>query len=879
MKLWFAALVVNACTCLKHARLSAAPMLIFGLLACPSRGPGMTFQILHSFTNNPDGPWAGVVQGPDGKLYGVTDCGGTDGYGNGTFFRVSTNGGLEVLYNFRGTNSSGPQGRPVLGSDGCFYGTTYFGGPADQGTVFKADKNGNVVTLAAFSGSDGENPETALVQAGDGNFYGTTRYGGAYGQGTVFRVSPAGALQLVASLGNTNGQNPNGPLLYASDGLLYGTTLYGGTNNSGTIFRVTLGGQLTTLVELGVVANAYRPQAELIQGTNGLLYGTTEYGGAYDAGTVFRMDLQGNFTVLASLDGTNGGYPTGGLVQAKDGNFYGTCYSQVYKVTPDGEVHLLANLARPGGIELECSLIEGVDGNLYGGTYWGGVAERGVVFKLSTSGTLQTLTDFTTFEGSIPEDRLVQGPDGSLYGTTVNDGLLGGGTVFRIGVTGQLDVIHQFDQTNGASPGNLLIGHDGLLYGTCSSGGAAGDGVVFRLDTNGDFAPLAAFTNDNGSDPISLLQARDGDLYGTTLFGGPSGSGVVFRAGTNGGCAAVRGFASADGNYPDSPLEGFDGFLYGVAANGPYQGGVVWKLGKDGTYSMLHAFASDTGYYPTVLCQDKDGTLYGATAAAGGAQVLFSLNAAGAFTRIASIPDYMPRGLIVGEDGNFYGTSWCGSPGGEGSAWVVNRNGRLARLVSFAGPNGQSIRSGLLQGSDGKLYGTTENGGPYGGGIVYALTFSIPEIIGPPLAQTILPGAPATFDVIVYSTKAVTYQWLLNGIPISGATNPVYSLASARAADFGSYSVAVTSAGTTLVSSAASLSTPLPLLSVSAQPPNVVLSWPDAFVNFAPEQCDDLAAGVWVPVLQTPVSANGRTSITVPLARRSFFRLKRSSAL
>ena len=235
---------------------------------------------------------------------------------------------------------------------------------------------------------------------------------------------------------------------------------------------------------------------------------------------------------------------------------------------------------------------------------------------------------------------------------------------------------------------------------------------------------------------------------------------------------------------------------------------------------------------------------------------------------------------MLGADGNFYGASWLGGEGGEGTVWVMNRNGRLLRLVSFNTANGASVRSGPLLASDGRLYGTTEYGGPAGGGVVYAISFSSPEILAQPLPQSIFLNGTTIFDVIVFSTNAVTYQWRRDGTDIPGATNATYSITNAQFGDFAAYSVAITSGAATVVSSNASLTLlpPAPVLSISRQTTNVVLSWPAAYTGFNLEQSSNLALNAWLPTGQTPSSNNGIFSVTVPVssgAYGTFYHLKK----
>jgi len=272
-----------------------------------ANGDGTVFKIntagaylsLYSFTGGNDGanPGGALVQGSDGYLYGTTHEGG----GYGTVFKINTNGALTTLYAFgMVTNATGealdganPEAALVESSGGYFYGTTWVGGTNGDGTVFKINTNGALTTLYSFTGgNDGAYP-VVQVQGSDGNVYGTTDVGGTNGGGTVFKISSNGAFTTLYSFtGGNDGAGPN-DLVQGSDGNLYGTTLYqsGGvdTYNVGTVFRISTNGSLTTLYSFtdgndGAQANG------LVQGSDGSFYGTTS-SGVGGAGTVFRLTI------------------------------------------------------------------------------------------------------------------------------------------------------------------------------------------------------------------------------------------------------------------------------------------------------------------------------------------------------------------------------------------------------------------------------------------------------------------------------------------------------------------------------------------------------------------------------------------------------------
>ena len=387
-----------------------------------------------------------------------------------------------TLYSFDITHGEVPYAGLIQATDGNFYGTTWGGGVYTNsnciaaggcGTVFQITPAGTLTTLHSFDSTDGAHPFAGLIQASDGNFYGTTRFGGAYSNsiscsdkpcGTVFRITPAGVLTTLysfcAQTGCSDGAQPFAGLIQANDGNFYGTTYYGGTSGYGTIFKITPAGVLTTLytfcTQTGCTDGAM-PRAGLMQATDGNLYGTTFGGGANGNGTVFKITTGGTLTMLHSFASTDGANPYSGLMQATDGNLYGTTYH--------------------GGFN-NCT----------------GDPGCGTVFKITPGGTLTTLYSFCGQtgcpDGSWPSG-LIQATDGNFYGTNWGDGAnncyYGCGTVFEITPEGMLGTLHNFQlpkhpASNDASPNAVIQGTDGNLYGTTGGGGySQSTGTVFRL--------------------------------------------------------------------------------------------------------------------------------------------------------------------------------------------------------------------------------------------------------------------------------------------------------------------------------------------------------------------------------------------------------------
>jgi len=435
------------------------------------------------------------------------------------------------LFSFAGTNGQDPLAALVQATNGDLYGTTAGGGAnagctffnaTGCGTVFKITTSGTLTTLYSFcaqSGcTDGANPGAGLVQAANGDFYGTTSAGAnlnatvcyAAGCGTIFKISPSGTLTTLHSFcaqsGCTDGGNPLAGLLQAADGDFYGTAGTGGANcvpyGCGTVFKITPSGALTTLYSFcahggfPACTDGWFPVAGLVQAANGDFYGTTEYGGADPfggnyGGTVFKITPSGTLTTLYSFCSqsgcTDGDGALTGLVQATNGDFYGT--------TPAG-----------------------------------GANGAGTVFKITASGTLTTLYSFCSqippsggcTDGAAPAAGLVQATSGDLYGTTSSGGVdyLGyaGGTIFKITPSGTLTTLYNFCAqsgcTDGVYPGVALVQDtNGTLYGTTAAGGTSNDGVVFSMSV--DLGPFVETQRSYGT-VGAVVEILGTDLTGAT---------------------------------------------------------------------------------------------------------------------------------------------------------------------------------------------------------------------------------------------------------------------------------------------------------------------------------------------------------------------------
>jgi uncharacterized repeat protein (TIGR03803 family) len=369
----------------------------------------------------------------------------------------------QVLYSFStgtGSGQSPSEAGLVEGSDGRLYGTLYGSatGSCPSGSIFAiAPASGSLVNLHSFSGtcSTGapSNPKAALLQGDDGNFYGTTyRTNVSGGAGVIFKITPSGVFSLLHTFGSTAGEgaNPAAELVKGSDGNFYGTTENGGTSGNGTIYMVTPAGAVSTLHSFAGSEGSH-PTTRLLLGQDGRFYGTTSFGGSAGHGSIYAFTTGSGATALYSF---SGGADGSGAVSA---------------------------------------LVQGAGGYLYGTTQSGGAGGHGNVFRLSTlpnpnspDSGLSFATQYSFAGGATgdtPHGSLILGSDGNLYGTTYTGGASNNGTAYRITPAGSLTTLYSFgaaahDAVKPYTP--LVQTSDGAFYGI-ANGGSNNSGAIFGL--------------------------------------------------------------------------------------------------------------------------------------------------------------------------------------------------------------------------------------------------------------------------------------------------------------------------------------------------------------------------------------------------------------
>jgi uncharacterized repeat protein (TIGR03803 family) len=379
--------------------------LFLVLAVFPPAAHAQTYKVLYnlgSHSGDPTNPqFPGIIaQGRDGNLYSTAVLAGG---GEGGVFKITPAGIFTVLHGFSAADAGqNPASGLTLGTAGNFYGTTL--NCCELGTIFKMSPSGTVATLYTFTGgTDGKIPYAPPIQGIDGNFYGTASQGGSNGLGTVYKITPSGTFTTLYSFCSqtncTDGLSPFAPMVQATNGSFYGTAAGGGCgSNFGSVFKITASGAFTTLFSFDNT-HGNQPFAPVIQGADGNFYGTTKCGGVSNLGVVFKMTPAGKITVLHSFAGTGDGTePVGGVVQATDGNLYGTTSmatgtsgcGTIFRISPKGtKFATLYTFPSDGsmGCTPEVTLTQHTNGILYGDTAVGGTGNSngGVFFSLNAS--------------------------------------------------------------------------------------------------------------------------------------------------------------------------------------------------------------------------------------------------------------------------------------------------------------------------------------------------------------------------------------------------------------------------------------------------------------------------------------------------------------
>jgi uncharacterized repeat protein (TIGR03803 family) len=339
-----------------------------------------------------------------------------------------------------------------------------------------------------------------------------------------------------------DGAIPYSTLVADPEGNLYGTTEGGGQYGWGTIFKLDPSGYETVLYSFtNANGDGAIPESNLIFDQAGDLYGTTLFGGTAGEGTVFKLDPGGNEMVLYSfLGGTDGANPVAGLLLDAAGNLWGTCINggspgntgTVFKLAPSGAetvVYRFPQLAT--GLSPQAALLRYAPDTFVGTAAGGGASGNGVVFEISSGREIVLHSFANSPDGRNPAAPVIADVGGNLYGTTDFGGIYGLGSIFEIDTAGEESIIHSFG-LNGHpwSPNGVLRDQHGNFYGMSLAGGTAGLGTVFKIDSAGN-ETYHSFTGQHGdgASPFGGLIHIGTTFYGTTGHGGVYGQGTIFK--------------------------------------------------------------------------------------------------------------------------------------------------------------------------------------------------------------------------------------------------------------------------------------------------------------------------------------------------------------
>lgn len=611
---------------------------------------------IHHFSKTDgSGPLGTLVKANDGKLYGVTQMGGT---GDGTIFCVDpkTNK-VSRLYNFQPANISQPFAGLMLASDGKLYGTTAHSKNigAGGGSIFSFDPlTKTVVKLADLEGTGIVIPKSAMVQLSNGLMYGISTFVGSDGKGAMFEFNPSTKkVEKIYEFFIDSGCIPNG-LTVGADQKLYGTAVLGGMILGGSLGGVIYSFDPSTRKYTPIYnfseSTGSSPYGNLYLAKDGLFYGTAVRS-QNGRGVIFSFGANNTYRVLHEFKATEDGYPKGGFIEAaSDGLMYalasgeGTGFGGIFSFSRQSGVYAFrASFVSGNGAAPYTGLVQAPNGKLYGTLTNSGVpGNSGSIFSIDTATGVSTqIYSFVEKDGSQIVNELTLGIDGKLYGVASRGGAKGVGSLFSFDpVTGKLTVLYSFDPVQGNSPsGKLALRNDnGLLYGITSYGGLNAYGTLFSFDpATKKYTKLYDFNNTQSGQPIgNLTIGNDGLLYGYTdqTFFIPDNRGAIYSFNpVTKQLSFLHTFTGWDGASPRGGLLISGNKFYGVTNSGgtAFYGTifsfdpVAKKLG------VITNLTQANGTFPLgTLAAGSDGLLYGLTSAGGsaGAGVLFSVNPA-----------------------------------------------------------------------------------------------------------------------------------------------------------------------------------------------------------------------------------------------------------
>ena len=515
---------------------------------------------------NANTPCGGMIEAPNGKLYGMTTNGGTNGLGVVFEYDFVTNSLVKKI-DLDQNNGSNPDASLIIAPNGKMYGVTAKGGLNNGGVLFEYDYVNNLFVKKSDFVTG--NPIGKLFSAANGFIYGTTVNRSTFG--SIFEYDyNTNSLTDKIVMSMALGVAPMGNLMAASNGLLYGMTNVGGAGmqNSGVLFEYDF---INNSYNVKVVFNssgARRPTAAPVLAANGKFYGLTQYGGLNNAGTIYEYDYVSNqYVNKIDVNTVPMFNDKGGLLHAGNGKLYGTgrgsfSTGRIFEFDYINNTCIIkASFVDSLGRDLNGSMIEASNGLIYGIAEKGGLFDKGVIFEFDpVSNVLTKKFDFDSTSGHTPTGTLIEATNGKLYGLTQYGGINNIGTVFEYDLAGNVYIKkYDFVESTGSRPqGSLIEASNGKLYGMTVWGGDSAVGVIFEYDiVNNIYTKKVDLTIVNGSIPLgTLLEASNGKLYGVTSQGGNYRTGVIFEYDYNSNTYLkyVDLDAPVSGSYPSSAL-------------------------------------------------------------------------------------------------------------------------------------------------------------------------------------------------------------------------------------------------------------------------------------------------------------------------------------
>jgi uncharacterized repeat protein (TIGR03803 family) len=587
---------------------------------------GTGFQNIHSFTT----PLPGIrgcakLLLYNGTVFGMNYAGGT--FNRGVLFCYDTlSGNYHRIHDFDGINSgSAPYGSLLL-HNGIIYGTTGVGGTMNAGTVFSVDPVTLTFTkLADIDTSIGSSLNGGLIAGPNGKLFGLAQYGGANDLGSIYQFDPA--TNLISSVYNfdgTNGSNPTGDLLLATDGLIYGTAEYGGANSKGTLFSMdTTSLMITKLYDLGGMLSGDNPVGSLVE-SNGALYGVTRSGTFVGYGAIFKYNFS-TLNVSGLYQFPQNNTAKTGLSTGPNNLLYGTVsisifpHAEIFSFDPVNNIYsslMTSNYSMftPYGLAFDGSLT----------FYSMGTLNNTTLFKFRIdSHQLNILLSFErALGGSRPTSGMCFATNGKLYGATNSGGSHDAGIIYSVDPsTNVFTKEHDMDSLEGFDINSTMKeSSNGLLYFTCRQGGTNGAGTLLEYNPQLQTVTKLYDMGATGGPywPTASLTLSSGGLYGTSEYGGanPNNGCIYYYDFTTHAVTVLYSLTTTDGIVPKTALTlTSNGKLYGTASNGGAAIGTIFSYDPaTAAFAKLHDFTFGVAGLPeSELTDGNDGYLYGTT--------------------------------------------------------------------------------------------------------------------------------------------------------------------------------------------------------------------------------------------------------------------------